>query len=393
MFELLSYESLQIYWWALVSILGAFLVFMFFVQGGQTLFWQLSSNEEEKTLLTNIIGHKWELTFSALVTFGGAFFAAFPLFYSTSFGGAYWVWMFILWAFVIQAVSYEYRLKKGNFLGQKTYEVFLFINGLLVPILVGAAVSTFFTGSSFSVETSRILNLEYNMDGVISRWHSPWHGLEAVWTLKNLAFLQNIALGLSILFLTRINATLYIKKMAISEPIQKKATKALIIDTVLFLVFFLFWLIRLMFLDGFAVNPETKEIFMQPNKYFYNLIQTPATAIILLSGVVSVLIGIFLGIFKKADVAFWFTGAGTALAVIGIFFLAAYNNTSMYPSTYDLQSSLTIANASSSKFTLIAMSYVSLMVPFVAAYIIWAWRVMDKDKVSVEKMEKEEVKY
>lgn len=393
MFELLSYENLQIYWWAIVSILAGFLVFMFFVQGGQTLFWQLSDNEKEKTLLTNVIGHKWELTFSTLVTFGGAFFAAFPLFYSTSFGGAYWVWMLILWSFVIQAVSYEYRKKVGSFLGQKTYETFLFLNGILAPVLLGAAVSTFFTGSAFSVDTSRILNLANNIDAVISRWHTPWHGLEAVWTLKDLAFLQNIALGLAILFLSRINATLYIKKMVVNDNIQIKASKTLIIDSVLFLIFFLFWLIRLMFLDGFAVNPDTQEIFMQPYKYFYNIIQTPVTAIVILLGVVSVLIGLFLGVFKKADKAFWFTGAGTAFAVIGVFFLAAYNNTSMYPSTYDLQSSLTITNASSSKFTLMVMSYVSLMVPFVAAYIIWAWRVMDKDKISVEKMDKEEVKY
>ncbi len=393
MFEALSYESLQAYWWIIIAILGSVLVFMLFVQGGQTLLDKLSENEDEKTILVNLFGHKWEITFTTLVVFGGAFFASFPLFYSTSFGGAYYVWMIILFAFIIQAVSYEYRKKKDNFLGSKTYEKFLFINGVIAPVFLGVAVSTFFTGSLFSIDKSRIVNLKNNTEAVISQWETPWHGLEAVWTIDHLAFLQNLALGLAVFFLARIIALLYVKKMVADENILNKAQKCLTRNVVLFLVFFLFWLIRLMFIDGFAVNPDNGEVFMEPYKYLHNLIQQPALLIFLLIGIVLVLWGIYSGLFKNQENAFWKAGIGTIITVMAIFFLAAFNHTAYYPSTYDLQSSLTLANSSSSKYTLITMAYVSLMVPFVLAYIIWAWKSMDNHKLSKEEVKKEEIKY
>ena len=393
MFEALSYESLQIYWWIIISVLGAALVFMLFVQGGQTLINKLSSNEEEKTILVNAFGHKWEITFTTLVVFGGAFFASFPLFYSTSFGGAYWVWMIILFAFIVQAVSYEYRKKKNNFLGSKTYETFLFINGVIAPIFLGVAVSTFFTGSPFSVDKTRIVNLKSNVEAVISQWESPWHGLEAIWTVENLAFLQNLALGLAVFFLARIIALLYVKKIVADENILNKAQKCLKRNVVLFLVFFLFWLIRLLFIKGFAVNPEDGSIYMEPYKYLHNLLAQPALLIMLLLGIVLVLWGIYSGLFKNKSNAFWKAGIGTVITVMAIFFLAAFNHTAYYPSTYDLQSSLTLANSSSSKYTLVSMAYVSLMVPFVIAYIAWAWKALDSHKLSKEEMEKEKIKY
>ena len=393
MFEKLSYENLQHYWWFIIAFLGGALVFLLFVQGGQTLLNKLAKTEDEKTVIINLFGHKWEITFTTLVTFGGAFFASFPLFYSTSFGGAYWVWMIILFAFIIQAVSYEYRKKKNNFLGSKTYETFLFINGIIAPVFLGVAVSTFFTGSPFSIDKARIANLNNNVKAVISQWESPWHGLEAIWTTENLAFLQNLALGLAVFFLVRVIALLYTKKMVDDRNILERANKCLKRNSVLFLIFFLFWIIRLMFIDGFAVNPDTREVFFQPHKYFNNLIESPILLIFLLIGIILVLWGIFNGIFKNDEKAFWKTGIGTMITVMGLFFLAAFNNTSYYPSTYDLQSSLTIANSSSSRFTLVVMSYVSLMVPFVVGYIIWAWKSMDSHKLSKEEVKNEEIKY
>ncbi len=393
MFEALSYESLQAYWWFIIALLGGALVFMLFVQGGQTLLNKLSDTEDEKTVLVNLFGHKWEITFTTLVVFGGAFFASFPLFYSTSFGGAYYVWMIILFAFIIQAVSYEYRKKKNNVLGSKTFETFLFINGVIAPIFLGVAVSTLFTGSAFSVDKARIVNLTSNREAIISQWQTAWHGLEAVWTTEHLAFLQNLALGLAIFFLSRVIALLYVKKMVANDNILQKAQKCLKRNSILFLVFFLFWTIRLLFIDGFAVDPETGKVFMAPYKYLHNLLDMPLVLILLLIGVVSVLWGIYTGIFKHKDNAFWFAGIGTALTVMAVFFIAGFNHTAYYPSTYDLQSSITLANSSSSKFTLIVMSYVSLMVPFVLAYIIWAWRAMDNHKLSVEEIKKEDIKY
>lgn len=393
MFGDLSYLALQQYWWIIVSLLGALLVFLLFVQGGQTLLYQLSKNENERSLLVNSLGRKWEFTFTTLVTFGGAFFASFPLFYSTSFGGAYWVWIAILFAFVLQAVSYEYRTKKGNFLGQKTYEAFLFINGLLGTILLGAAVSTFFTGSMFSVDKLNITRLSGSEMPIISSWETPFHGLEAVWTLEKLAFLQNLALGLAVFFLSRVLGNLYFMNNIADKTIFERARKCLGINSVAFLIFFLFWSIRLLFLDGFAVNPETKEVFRESYKYLTNFLEMPLVLILFLLGVVSVLWGIFVSYFKNSDKGIWFAGPGVVLVVFSLFLLAGFNNTAFYPSTFDLQSSLTIQNSSSSRFTLTAMSYVSLMVPFVVAYIWYAWKAMDKKKIDAQELAEDSHSY
>ena len=387
MFLSISYEFLQEYWWVIISILGASLVFLMFVQGGQTLM-NSFKGENEKTLVLNATGHKWEFTFTTLVTFGGAFFASFPLFYSTSFGGAYWVWTIILFAFIIQAVSYEYR-KRDNVLGQKTFEIFLMINGILAPILLGAAVSTFFTGSAFSIEKTRLINLAFSNEGaVISQWHTPFHGLEAIWTVKNLAFLQNISLGLAVFFLSRVLALLYFKNIIENKNIETKIPKLLKTNTILFLIFFLFWLIRLLFISGFAVN-EDGTIFLEKYKYLHNLVDMPIVLIILLAGVVLVLWGIYKGIFTKSLSGFWYSGSGTFLTVLALFFIAGFNNTAYYPSTYDLNSSLTIRNSSSSPYTLGVMAIVSFMIPFVIAYIVWAWRAIDSKKISEKELESE----
>lgn len=376
MFETLSHLALQQYWWVIISVLGALLVFLMFVQGGQTLIYALGKSEDERTMLVNSLGRKWEFTFTTLVTFGGAFFASFPLFYATSFGGAYWVWMIILFAFILQAVSYEFRTKAGNFLGQKTYEIFLFINGLLGTVLIGAAVSTFFTGSEFSLNEMNQVS-----------WEGPARGLEAALNI------QNLALGLAVFFLARVLATLYFINDVNDEPIRKRATKQLLINTIPFLVFFLFFVIRLMFLDGYAYDPESNEVSLEANKYFHNLLEMPVVLIVFLLGVVAVLAGIALTLLTKTTRGIWFTGLGTVLAVLALFFLAGFNNTAFYPSSFDLQSSLTIENASSSKFTLTAMSYVSLMIPFVLAYIWYVWRSMNKKKMDRSELTTEDHMY
>lgn len=382
MFSFLDYSGLQHYWWMIVSLLGALLVFMLFVQGGQTLIFSLAKTEKEKTMLLNATGRKWEITFTTLVTFGGAFFASFPLFYSTSFGGAYWVWMAILFAFIIQAVSYEFRSKANNFLGTKTFDVFLFINGVLGSILLGVAVSTFFTGSEFSVEKSNIINQNLQKMPIISSWETPFHGLEAIWTVEKLAFLQNISLGLAVFFLARILANLYFQKIIDNHNIQKNSIKSLKINSVLFLVFFLFWLIRLLFIDGFAVNPTNQEVSMEAYKYFNNFLEMPFVLVVFLVGVVMVLMGIFINVFQKSKNGIWFSGIGTVLTVWMLFLNAGFNNTAYYPSTYNLQNSLTIYNSSSSEFTLRTMSYVSLLVPFVLAYIALVWKKLDAKNIS-----------
>lgn len=376
MFETLSHLALQQYWWVIISVLGALLVFLMFVQGGQTLIYTLGKSEDERTMIVNSLGRKWEFTFTTLVTFGGAFFASFPLFYATSFGGAYWVWMIILFAFIIQAVSYEFRSKAGNFLGSKTYEVFLFINGLLGTVLIGTAVGTFFTGSEFS------LNEMYQV-----QWEGQARGLEAALNI------QNLALGLAVFFLARVLAILYFVNDIDDEPIRSRGNKQLIINALPFLVFFLFFVIRLMFLDGYAYDPQTKEVGMEANKYFHNLIEMPWVLIIFLLGVVGVLAGIGVTLFSKSTKGIWFTGSGTVFAVLALFFLAGFNNTAFYPSSFDLQSSLTIENAASSKFTLTIMSYVSLMVPFVLAYIWYVWKSMNKKKMDRSELETEDHMY
>ncbi len=390
MFSFLDYNGLQHYWWIIVSLLGALLVFMLFVQGGQTLIFSLAKTEKEKTMLLNATGRKWEITFTTLVTFGGAFFASFPLFYSTSFGGAYWVWMAILFAFIIQAVSYEFRSKANNFLGTKTFDVFLFINGVLGSILLGVAVSTFFTGAEFSVEKSNIINQNLQKMPIISSWETPFHGLEAIWTVEKLAFLQNISLGLAVFFLARILANLYFQKIIDNVNIQKNSIKSLKINSVLFLVFFLFWLIRLLLIDGFAVNPANQEVSMEAHKYLNNFLEMPFVLVVFLIGVVSVLVGIFINVFRKSKNGIWFSGIGTVLTIWMLLLNAGFNNTAFYPSTYNLQNSLTIYNSSSSEFTLKTMSYVSLLVPFVLAYIALVWKKLDAKNISEKDLEETE---
>jgi cytochrome d ubiquinol oxidase subunit II len=391
MFENLTHLALQQYWWIIVSLLGAILVFLMFVQGGQTLIYKLGKTDNERNLIVNAIGRKWELTFTTLVTFGGAFFASFPLFYSTSFGGAYWVWMAILFAFILQAVSYEYRSKPNNFLGKKTFEVFLYINGALGTILIGAAVATFFTGSQFSVDKMNLLDLSGNKLPIISAWETPFHGLEAVWTIEKLAFLQNLSLGLAVFFLARISGNMFIINNVEHDTIIERARKSVKTNAVLFLVFFLFFVIRLMFIDGFAVNDGI--VSLEANKYFYNLIEMPLVLAMFLIGVVLVLFGIFTTVFKNSTKGFWWLSPGTVLAVLALFLIAGFNNTAFYPSTFDLQSSLTIQNSSSSHYTLTAMSYVSLLVPFVIAYIWYVWKSMTKKKVSLQELEEQSHTY
>ena len=372
MFENLSLLALQQYWWVLVSILGALFVFLTFVQGGQTLLYSVGKTEMEKTILLNTLGRKWEFGFTTLVTFGGAFFASFPLFYATSFGGAYWVWLAILIAFVVQAVAYEYRKKPSNLLGSKTFEIFLVLNGVLGTLLIGTAVGTFFNGAMFS------LNELNQVD-----WQTSFRGLEAVLTF------HNVALGLSVLFLARVLGALYFIFTVDNEAIIIRSKKQVLYNTIPFLIFFLYFLITLLLKKGFAVQPETGEISLEKFKYLHNVLQMPLNTIILLVGVVGVLWGIISTLFMKSNKGFWFAGAGTVFTVFALFIIAGFNNTAFYPSIYDLQSSLTIQNASSSKFTLTAMSYVSLMIPFVLAYIIYFWRAMNRKKVTDKEMQEE----
>ena len=386
MFESLSLLSLQQYWWLIVSLLGALLVFLMFVQGGQTLIFTLGKSEEERTLLVNLLGRKWELTFTTLVTFGGAFFASFPLFYSTSFGGAYWVWMAILIAFVIQAVSYEYRKKPGNFLGQKTFEIFLMFNGLLGTLLLGTAVATFFTGSAFSVNKMNLLDLTSGNMPVISEWKGPAHGLEAALSPVNLS------LGLAVFFLSRVLAILYFMNRLDHAAIMERLKKQLLYNAIPFLVFFLAFAGWLLLSSGFAVDPKTGIVSMEPYKYLHNLIALPVVAILFVLGVAGVLLGIIRSVarFEKCHTkGIWLSGTGTVLTVWALLLLAGFNHTAFYPSNWDLQSSLTIENSSSSHYTLTAMSYVSLLVPFVLAYIWYVWRAIDKKKISTEELQSE----
>lgn len=377
----MSMLSLQQYWWMIISLLASLLVFLMFVQGGQTLIYTLGKTEPERKIIVNTLGRKWEFTFTTLVTFGGAFFASFPLFYSTSFGGAYWVWMIILFAFVIQAVAYEFRTKPNNFLGHRTYETFLFINGALGTILIGAAVSTFFTGSEFLVNK---LNLTDIANPVISRWEGPAHGLEAVLNWRN------VDLGLTIFFLARVLGILYILNSVDHEAIEKRSVKQLWINAVPFVILFLAYVFALMLNPGFAVEPDTGKVFMEPYKYWHNLMDMPIVAVLFVLGVLMVLWGIIRPLmnFRLCRTkGIWFAGVGTVMTVFALFLLAGFNNTAYYPSTSNLQSSLTIMNSSSSKYTLTAMSYVSLLVPFVLAYIVYTWWSINRKKITEEEME------
>ncbi len=374
MFENLSHLVLQQYWWFLISLIGAILVFLMFVQGGQTLISVLGKTKDEKTILVNALGRKWEFTFTTLVTFGGAFFASFPLFYSTSFGGAYWVWMIILFAFIIQAIAYEFRNRPSNVYGPKTYETFLLINGLVGTIFIGMAVATFFTGSNFSVN-------EYYQ----SKWDNSYHGLEAALNL------HNVSLGLTVFFLARVLAILYFMNSVDHKQILIRARKQLLYNGLAFVVLFLTFTIWLLFSDGFAVNADTKEVFIQPYKYFLNFIEMPAVAIFFLIGVVLVLYGGITSYLKPSPKGIWFAGAGTIITVLMLFLLAGYNNTSFYPSVSNLQSSLTIENSSASHFSLVVMSYVSLMIPFVIAYIWYVWRAINNRKIDQDEIESDDI--
>lgn len=367
--ETSTYIFLQHYWWFLISLLGGLLVFLLFVQGGQSLLFQLGKTEAQRQLLLESTGKKWELTFTTLVTFGGAFFASFPLFYSTSFGGAYWVWMLILLCFVLQAVSYEYQMRKGNLLGKKTYRIFLLINGIAGPVLLGTAVGTFFNGAEFIVNKEQLSILSMP---VISQWATPWHGLEAVLNI------WNACLGIAVFFLARVLAILYFMNNIDDESIRSQSWNRLLPESIAFLLFFLAFLAHWLIADGFAVNPDTQEIFMQPYKYALNLLEMPYVTGILLVGVILVLWGIgktYLNPSYREGI--WFSGTGTVLTVLALLLCAGWNHTAYYPSITDLQSSLTLQNSCSSPFTLKVMSYVSILIPFVLAYIFYAWRAID----------------
>lgn len=374
----MDYVFYQEYWWFLVSLLGGLLVFLLFVQGGNALIFSLGQNETERKMIVNSTGRKWEFTFTTLVTFGGAFFASFPLFYSTSFGGAYWLWMVILFSFVLQAVSYEYQSKKGNLLGKNTYRAFLVLNGIVGPFFLGCAVATFFTGSDFMVSKEQLLT---EAMPVISVWGNSWHGLDA------LANCWNIVLGLAVVFLARVLGALYLINNIQDEGIYQKARRAVWINAVPFLLLFLAFVIRLFLTEGFAVDPDSGRVSMEPFKYWHNLLALPAVAVIFLLGVAGVLGGIVATVFRTGyKKGIWWSGAGTVLAVLGLLLLAGYNHTAYYPSTADLQSSLTLANSCSSEFTLKTMSAVSLLIPFVLAYIFYAWRCIDRKKIDAKEM-------
>ena len=373
-----TYAFLQQYWWAIVSLLGAFLVFLLFVQGGNSLLFCLGKTEEHRKMMINSTGRKWEFTFTTLVTFGGAFFASFPLFYSTSFGGAYWLWMIILFSFVLQAVSYEFQSQAGNLLGKNTYRVFLVINGVVGPVLLGGAVATFFTGSAFIIDKD---NMGDTLMPVISRWANGWHGLDA------LANPWNVVMGLAVFFLARVLGALYFINNIADTELVARCRRSLWGNSVLFLIFFLAFLVRTLVADGFAVQPENGWICMQPYKYLHNFLAMPWVLVIFLLGVAGVLGGIVRTLWKPGyDKGIWLSGAGTILAVFALLMTAGYNHTADYASVADLPSSLTLANSCSSRFTLEVMAYVSILVPFVLVYIFYAWRRIDSHKIDADEM-------
>lgn len=379
----MTYEFLQQYWWFLVSLLGALLVFLLFVQGGNSLIFSLGKTPEERRMVINSTGRKWEFTFTTLVTFGGGFFASFPLFYSTSFGGAYWLWMIILFSFVLQAVSYEFQNKLGNLLGVKTFQWFLILNGVFGPLLLGGAVATFFNGSNFLVEKANLTDFS---QPVISSWANASHGLDALldpW---------NLVLGLAVFFLARMLGTLYIINNVAHDDIRSRGRRQLLAATVPFLILFLAFLVRTVLKDGFAYNPQTGVIFMEPMKYLHNLIDLWYLTVILLIGVALLLFAVIKTIMRKDFIhGIWFGGVGVVLVVLVLLLIAGWNNTAYYPSNADLQSSLTIQNSCSSEFTLRTMAIVSLFIPFVLAYIFYAWRSIDKKKIDSEEMRSGEV--
>ena len=376
----MTYEFLQQYWWFIVSLLGALLVFLLFVQGANSCMRSLGWTEEGKRLVINSTGRKWEFTFTTLVTFGGAFFASFPLFYSTSFGGAYWLWMIILFTFVLQAVSYEFQNKLGNFLGPRTFQFFLVLNGLLGPLLLGGAVATFFEGSNFIIEKNNLVDATA-LTPIISRWGNASHGLDALLNPWVLVF------GLAVVFLSRVLGILYVMNNVADEDIRSRGSVRLLGAAIPFVILFVAYLVHLLLKDGYAVDPATGVIFLEPMKYLHNLLDMWYLDILLLLGVGLVLFGIGKTAISPNYVGgIWPAGIGTVLTVLALFLVAGWNNTAYYPSTADLQSSLTLANSCSSEFTLRTMFYVSFLVPFVLAYIVYCWR-----KIDAKKLDKEEI--
>lgn len=374
---MITYTFLQQYWWFLISLLGGLLVFLLFVQGGNALIFLAGKSESERELIINSTGRKWELTFTTLVTFGGAFFASFPLFYSTSFGGAYWVWILILITFVFQAVSYEFQGKAGNLLGKNTFRVFLTLNGCLAPLLIGTAVGTFFTGSQFVVDKAAVGNIAAP---VISRWANGWHGLEAV------AEPFNVVFGVMVMALSITLGALYLINNIDNEKLSSQLRRSLSVSFTLFLVQFLVVVQQLVTMEGFAVN-ESGVVFMEQGKYLANLLDMPVVLAMLLVGAVLLVLGVVLTAWRKGfKRGIWLAAPGTVLAVMALFMVAGYNNTAYYPSTYDLQSSLALANSCSSEFTLRTMAVVSLIIPFVVAYIAYFWRQMDKKSLTTEEL-------
>ena len=374
----MTYIFLQHYWWFIVSLLAALLVFLMFVQGANSLLFSLGRTEDERRMIINSTGRKWELTFTTLVTFGGAFFASFPLFYSTSFGGAYWLWMIILFSFVLQAVSYEFQSKNGNVLGTKAYQWFLILNGVVGPLLLGGAVATFFNGSNFMVSK---MNITDGMQPVISSWANASHGLDALldpW---------NLVLGLAVFFLARVLGILYVMNNVNDENIRCRASVRLIGCAMPFVLLFVAFLVRTLFKDGYAVDATTGEVYMEPMKYLNNMMDMWYVGVVLLIGVVMVLYAIVRTIVSKTFVrGIWAGGVGTVLVVLSLMLCAGWNNTAYYPSNADLQSSLTIANSCSSEFTLRTMAYVSFLVPFVLAYIAVVWYKMDRKGIDKAEM-------
>ena len=379
----MTYEFLQQYWWFLVSLLGALLVFLMFVQGANSLVWSLGTNETERRLIVNSTGRKWEFTFTTLVTFGGAFFASFPLFYSTSFGGAYWLWMLILLSFVLQAVSYEFQNKLGNLLGAKTFQLMLILNGLIGPLLLGGAVATFFEGSNFIVEKNNITDIA---QPVISQWANASHGLDALLNPWVLVF------GFAVFFLARILGILYVMNNVNDENIRSRASVRLVGATICFLVLFVAYLVHLLLTDGYAYTDDG-QIFIEPNKYLHNFLEMWYVLVVLLVGVVLVLYGIIKEMVNSKSSnskSIWPVGIGVVLTVLALLLCAGWNHTAYYPSTADLQSSLTIVNSCSSEFTLRTMAIVSLLIPFVLAYIVVAWRKIDRKKLDKDEIANDE---
>jgi cytochrome d ubiquinol oxidase subunit II len=369
MFEALTHLQLQQYWWLIMSVVASGLVFLLFVQGGQTLIGTLGKTDGERTMVINSLGRKWEFTFTTLVVFAAGMFASFPLFYATSFGGAYYAWKIFLVCFVLQSVAFEFRRKKGNLLGQKTYEAFLYINGFLGVFILGAAVATFYTGSAF-------YRSEYNL----SYWQTTSYGLEILLSP------HNVSLGLAILFLARVLGAQYLLNNINVAVIRQRARRQVVVNAGIFLVFFLYFVTRLLLMDGYAYDPVTLQVFMEPHKYLNNFLQMPVSLVFFLAGVVLVLYGIFVTWIRHSIRGIWYSGPGTFLTVLALFFILGYNNTCFYPSSHDLQSSLTIQNASSSHYTLTAMSYISLFVPVVLGYIFYAWRSIDRRKIDEDDM-------